>query len=95
MFMKNKKIRNTSISLDGGTFESCDFDNCELVFSGYLPVHLSNCVFGSGVKWSFAGPAGNTIKFMQAIYAQGATVLVENTFEEIRGNPPKSGVTLH
>ena len=95
MLMKNKKIRNTSISLDGGTFEKCDFDNCELVFSGYLPVHLSNCVFGSGIKWSFAGPAGNTIQFMRAIYAQGATVLVENTFEQIRGNPPQGGATLH
>ena len=95
MLMKNKKIRNTSISLDGGTYENCDFDNCELIFSGYLPVHLSDCVFGSGVKWSFAGPANNTVAFMRAIYAQGATVLVENTFEQIRGNPPKSGVTLH
>ena len=95
MLMKNEKIRNTSISLDGGTFENCDFDNCEIVFSGYLPVYLSGCKFGPGVKWSFSGPAANAIQFMQAIYAQGATELIENTFEQIRGNPPKTGPTLH
>lgn len=95
MLMKNKKIRNTTISLDGGTFENCDFDSCEIIFSGYLPVHLSDCVFGSGVKWSFAGPASNTIQFMRAMYAQGGGKLLENTFEQIRGNSPRSGATLH
>ena len=95
MLMKNKKIRNTSISLDGGTFENCDFDKCEISFSGYLPVHLTGCKFGPDVKWSFVGPAGNAIEFLRAIYAQGATELIENTFEQIRGNPPKSGPTLH
>ncbi len=55
MLLKNKKIRNTSISLDGGTFEHCDFDNCEIIFSGYLPVHLNHCKFGPDVKWSFVG----------------------------------------
>ncbi len=95
MLMKNKKVRNTSISLDGGTFENCDFDKCEVIFSGYLPVRFVNCKFGPGVKWSFSGPASNTIVFMQAIFAQGATELVENTFEHIRGIPPKGGATLH
>ncbi len=95
MLMKNKKIRNTSISLDGGTFEHCDFDKCELIFSGYLPVAFHHCKFGPDTKWSFSGPANNTVMFMQAIYASGATELLENTFEQIRGNPPKSGTTLH
>ena len=36
MLMKNEKIRNTMISLDGGTFENCDFDKCEIIYSGYL-----------------------------------------------------------
>ena len=95
MIIKNQKIRNTSISLDGGTFEHCDFDNCKLTYSGYLPVVLSHCKFGANVKWNFAGPATNTLMFMQAIYSAGATELIENAFEQIRGNPPKSGPTLH
>ncbi len=95
MLMKNKKIRNTSISLDGGTFEHCDFDQCEIIFSGYLPVRFAHCKFGSNVKWTFAGPANNTIQVMQAIYAAGATELIENAFEQIRGNAPKSDRTLH
>ena len=95
MLMKNKKIRNTSISLDGGTFENCDFDKCEVIFSGYLPVRITGCKFGPDVKWSFSGPASNTISFMRSIYAQGATQLIENTFEQIRGSPSKGGPTLH
>ncbi len=95
MFMKNEKIRNTTISLDGGTFKICDFDKCEIIYSGYLPVRMDSCKFGPDVKWTFSGPASNTINFMQAIYAQGATQLLENTFENIRGNPSKSGATLH
>ncbi len=95
MLMKNKKIRNTTISLDGGTFEHCDFDKCEMIFSGYLPVHLTHCNFGSDVKWTLAGPGSNVIAFMRAIYTHGGEKLLENTFEQIRGNPPKSGSTLH
>ncbi len=97
MLMKNEKIRNTTISLDGGTFKICDFDKCEIIYSGYLPVYLNQCTFGPNIKWSFSGPAANTITFMKGLYAQGrgATQLIENTFEQIRGRPPKGGPILH
>ncbi len=95
MLMKNKKIRNTPISLDGGTFENCDFDKCEIIYSGYLPVRMDSCKFGPDVKWSLSGPASNTINFMRGIYAQGAKSLIENTFETIRGSPSAGGPTLH
>ncbi len=95
MLMKNKRIRDTSISLDGGTFEHCDFDKCELIFNGYLPIRITDCQFGPDIVWTFSGPASNTIKFMQAIYAQGAEQLLENTFEQIRGTPSGSDPTLH
>ena len=93
MLMKNKKIRNTSICLDGGTFEDCEFYNCELTYCGYLPVNMSNCKFRN-IQWSFTGPANNTIQFLKAMYPAD-TNLIENTFELIRGNPPKSGPVLH
>ena len=95
MLMKNKKIRNTSICLDGGTFEGCEFADCELIVSGYLPIHLTGCNFGDNIQWTFTGPANSTIVFMKALYQMGLTDLVENTFELIRGNPPKSGPVLH
>ncbi len=95
MLMKNEKIRNTTISLDGGTFENCDFDKCKIIYSGYLPVSLIECKFGPDIKWSFSGPASNTLTFMRGIYAQGAKSLIENQFEWIRGNPSAGGPTLH
>jgi hypothetical protein len=95
MLAKNKKFRNTSISLDGGTFEGCEFENCELTFSGYMPVQLTDCTFGQNIQWTFSGPASTTVSFMKALYAMGATEIIENAFEQIRGKPPKSGAVLH
>ena len=95
MIVKNKKFRNTFISLDGGTFEKCTFEKCKMIYSGYLPVSLIHCTYGPDLEWSFDGPAANTIAFMRGLYESGATQLIENTFESIRGKPPKSGPTLH
>ena len=95
MLAKNKKFRNTSISLDGGTFEDCEFENCELTFSGYIPVQMTGCTFGQNIQWSFSGPAAITVAFMKALFAMGATELIENILEEIRGNPPKSDAVVH
>ena len=95
MLAKNKKFLNTSISLDGGTFEGCEFENCELIFSGYMPVQLTDCTFGQNIQWSFSGPASTTVAFMAALYAMGATELIDNVFEKIRGKSLKSGAVLH
>ena len=87
MIAKNQKFIGLRISLDGGAFHECTFDGCHLVYSGFLPVTLDECTYRN-CEWEFAGPALNTLNFMQGIYAVGATELMENTFQQIRGNTP-------
>ena len=94
MIAEDRTFKGRKISIDGGSFHSCTFEKCTLVFSGYLPVTLDGCNFDD-CKWEFTGPAMNTIGFMKALYAVGATQLIENTFGQIRGKEAGSGPTLH
>ena len=79
-----------TIFLDGSTFKNCKFRKCHLVYSGLQGVALDGCDF-EGVTWAFEGPAKNIVNFLTALYAGGATQLIENTFQHIRGQPPGVG----
>ncbi len=94
MIAQNKTFKGRQVSLDGSAFDGCTFDKCHLVFSGYIPVSLENCNFND-CTWEFTGPATNTIVFMKALHAAGATDLIENTCREICGQALGTGPTLH
>ncbi len=94
MITEDRTFKGRKISLDGGSFYSCEFDECTLVYSGYLPVILDGCNFND-CKWEFHGPALNTVGFMKTLYAGGATKLIENIFGQIRGEEAGSGPILH
>jgi len=83
---------NQTVALDGTRFERCEFHGCTLAFRGEHPVQIVDCRLEK-VKWRFAGPARNTLKFLSAIYrgcGDGGRLTVENTFEAIRaGHLPK------
>lgn len=83
MLAFNKKFKDTTINLDGGTFEGCTFENCILLFSGLMPPTLKNNSF-TGCQWEFAGPAENTLRFLTALYSGGGRDLVEKTLENIK-----------
>ena len=91
MIATGKTFTNLSICLDGGTFKNCKFRNCQLAFHGLLSVTLDGCDFGEGVTWRFDGPASNVTNFLSALYAGGASELIENFFQQIRGQPIGSG----
>lgn len=81
-------FRNAVVALDGNEFEQCVFENCTLSYEGTSPVSLT----GSRVndcQWAFTGPAANAIQLMGELYRSGghAALLVENTFNAIRGLP--------
>ena len=74
------------IQLDGKHFESCQFEQTTLVFSGTGPVGLENCIF-SGVRWEFSGSAQLTLEFMSGLYqgaGEGGSQLIERTFDNVR-----------
>jgi hypothetical protein len=79
-----QKFDQQMISIDGGTFRDCKFTSCVLFFSGVLPVDLRGSTF-SECRWEFAGPAGNTISFLRALYERGEKPLVEAVFANVRG----------
>lgn len=84
---QNKTIKNIDISLDGKAFIKCHFLSCSLIYSGLMHVTLKDCTFEK-CKWSFAGPAKNTVGFMTGMYGLGSTEaqVIETFFANIRAN---------
>ena len=93
MIAENATFKGRKINIDGGSFYSCQFDGCTLVFSGLMPATLEGCNF-KNCFWKFSGPASNTIAFMTALYSSGAADVIESTLENIRGKKGDPGPTL-
>ena len=93
MIAEKLTFKGRRITIDGGSFYSCRFEGCTLVFSGLMPATLEGCNFNS-CSWQFSGPASNTIAFMAALYAGGAKDVIENTLQNIRGQRAGPGPTL-
>jgi len=72
--------------------ETCTFIGCTLIYTGTDTLGLEGCTMNN-CRWSFEGPAGNTLEFMRAIYHHLGTAgrqIVETTFENIRRLPDSS-----
>ena len=95
MIAENQTFKGVRVQLDGGTFEHVIFEKCTLVYSGLMGASMSNCKFND-CQWELNGPAQETVMFLTALYAGGATELVENTLAAIRGERKSgSGPTLN
>lgn len=79
-----KEFNKEPVNLNGNRFEGCTFNECELIFNGVGPVGLANCIFNN-CKWTFQGPAADTVAFMKALYAMGGggKELILATFKNI------------
>jgi len=88
-----------NIQIDGGTmYVKCKFLNCNLVLTGMGNVQL-DATYIENCKWSFAGPASNTISFLKTMYENGNKEMVENIFRLIRSEelivlPPHGGKAI-
>lgn len=79
---------NKTVVIDGNVYANCTFNSCTIEFRGVDLPTLSNCHF-AGCRWSFDGPAANTIRFMTALYGNGDAVLqnvVQQTLDNIKIN---------
>ena len=80
---KDSSFKGGRIQLDGTHYEGCNFEDCAIVYAGgQLPILINNGF--SNCRWQFEGSAERTIAFMSQLYSGGATVLVEQMFEQIR-----------
>jgi hypothetical protein len=88
-------FRNQTVVLDGNEFEQCVFEGCTLEYQGVKAVALTGNVIDN-CQWTFKGPAANAVQFMGALYGSGqqGALLVETTFNTIRGLVPGQGPQL-
>jgi len=93
MYAKGETFTDVHLVMDGDSYYDCVFENCKLTFTGQLGVTLKDCKFNN-CTFAFSGPASDALLLMQALYEQGATEMIETTFDVIRGKKPK-GPTLH
>lgn len=92
MIAIGQQFKGIKITLDGGTFKDCQFENCKLVYSGLLPVTLTGNSF-AGCVWEFSGAARNTMDFMRALYVGGGKELIEGSISAIRGGASSQAPT--
>ena len=75
------------IALDNTSFEGCVFDAAVLVYSGGPPPSIRGCTFRR-VTFEFAGPAGRTLGFLQALSnrSSGLSDLFKASFPRLFGH---------
>nr|DAL09305.1 MAG TPA_asm: LH3 HEXON-INTERLACING CAPSID protein, CAPSID PROTEIN, BETA-HELIX [Caudoviricetes sp.] len=84
--IKSCTFEDTNVLLDGFSYENCTFTRCKIVYSATDTFALVNNRFND-CKWSFEGPAGNTLQFLKAMYKDMGDFgkqMVEATFENIK-----------
>jgi hypothetical protein len=86
-------LQGIAIQLDAGmTYVGCRFVRCNIGFAGNpVAVRLEGNTF-EACNWNFMGPAGNTINFLKAMYANGQKDIVEQIFQTIRTPSPQPAV---
>lgn len=70
MKFENRVFNKESIALSGNEYHHCKFIECDMQFSGIGNVALTHNEFNS-CRWTFIGPASETISFMKAMYRMG------------------------
>ena len=89
MIARDQVFSNMRIVLDGSSFYGCTFHSCVFVYCATLPVVMENCRYEGGCKWEMDRAARSTLEFMALMYRSGATQVIENTFDLIRGKAPR------
>lgn len=90
MRYENRSFTNADIELDDAEFFNCKFQDCNLIYSGGAPPSIVGCSFDH-IRVTFNGAAGNTLALMANLYSGGFRTIIEDTINNIRGNPGASG----
>jgi len=83
--MKDQKLTNNTVILDGNEFVNCEFDSCKMVYRGGEMPKLQHCQF-SHCTWHLEDAAQRAVLFLRSIYhsGPGGRELVEETLRAIR-----------
>jgi hypothetical protein len=86
MEFKKCTFANSIEPCDGKNYIDCDFDNCQLLYSGGdLPSFVRCNLKETG--FIFTGAAGNTLQLLQSMYAGGFAPIVEQLINIIQSPP--------
>ena len=80
--MARTVVEGITIRLDGAHFQDVRFLRCHFLYGGGS-VYMVGCEI-EYCRWTFDGPAGNTLNYLAKLYRDGARKLVEATFKSIR-----------
>jgi hypothetical protein len=89
MIARDQTFNDMRIVVDGCAFYNCTFRSCVFIYCASLPVVMENNRFDRNCRWEFDRAAKSTMDFLATMYRAGATQLVENTFDAIRGVRPQ------
>ena len=92
--LKLVHYHDTTVELDGHTFQNCTFDRCTLVYRGNDLPNLTNnslneCLF------RFDDAAIRTIVFLQQLYTGGMEKIVEDFIRLIKSGAPPGTPSPH
>ena len=73
-----------NVTLDGMTFEGCEFRKCRLIYTGGEAPVFEGCKFDA-CEWRIEGPAANTLAHLKAMWSAGAKPVVQGLIKEITG----------
>ena len=94
MIARDQIFSDMRIVLDGCSFYRCTFRSCVFVYCASLPVVMESCAYESGCKWEADRAARHTLDFLALMYRSGGADMVENTFDLVRGKPPRGAKVM-
>jgi hypothetical protein len=88
--IEKKTFENQPINFDGVQYVNCNFNRCQLMFTGMVMPQMINCQVSPDSGWLFTGPAQNMLSFLSGLDKAGpaGTALVETIFQLIRNGSP-------
>lgn len=77
-------FNHDTVSLDGETFEDCDFQDCRLVYAGGPPPVFISCRFVA-CDWRMEDAAARTLAQLKVMWGAGAKAQVQALIKEVTG----------
>jgi hypothetical protein len=78
----NETFTGVQVRIDGHQFTNCRFENCTIEYRGEHTLKLTGCHFEL-CRWFFNGPAGETLRFLGALHADGDPGLQKMVLETL------------
>lgn len=92
MRYEKQKFTGERVATDGNEFIGCEFDDCDLTYSGGIRPRFKGNTFGE-VRWRFLGPAGETMKLAGLIYNEGGGPLLVQAIMQLWAEEQQSAAS--